>query len=115
MRFRPDIAAQFGISTEADRTTEGGSLDHSRLTRNWLTTPILMTVLVTLSVCLIGWAIALARYGPHSFEGYVYYQGQIPMIIGVVLSVLGILWGNRYSAAGQSQRGRGVWRVLPCR
>lgn len=105
LRFRPDVAAQYGIRTKDDRPTEGGGLDHSRLTRNWLTTPILMTVLVTLSVCLIGWAIALARYGPHSFEGFVYYQGQIPMIIGVVLSVLGILWGNRYTSAAKANVG----------
>ncbi|MQW85967.1 M48 family metalloprotease [Sinorhizobium saheli] len=63
--------------------------------RSWGPTALLLSGLVILSCCVIGWLIAMSQYGQWiSFENYIHRGGQIPLLVGVSLSVLGFLFGH---------------------
>ncbi|TBD04563.1 DUF4189 domain-containing protein [Rhizobium leguminosarum] len=87
-------------SPHTGSSAESGPTPRSR---SWLPTALLLCGLLTVSCCVIGWFIAMGRFGVwFPLEDYLLYDGPIPIAVGAVLSVLGLLFGGRYVARAAS-------------
>ena len=102
LRFAPARAASWKL----DRLTQqnAGAIDGTKLGRNWVTTPLLMSGLVVLTACLIGWMVTGRGM---SFESYVLYGAEagIAVLVAVVLVVLGLMFGQHYVSAAKANVG----------
>lgn len=95
----PSASVRLGLvqASELDEARKASQIS------SWQTTAALMTGLVVVTCCLIGWAIASTQYPGIGFYPYVYNLGGPAVLTGFGLSALGCLFGNQYvtRAAGQ--------------
>ncbi|PLK68685.1 hypothetical protein C0V73_22705 [Rhizobium sp. TH135] len=71
---------------------------------SWLSTPLLLSLIVVLTCCVIGWLIE-AGGRPEYFLGYLLNGSSIPVLVGLLLSLLGLLFGGRFVAGAKASMG----------
>lgn len=71
---------------------------------SWLATPLLLSSVVILTCCIIGWLVqtgGIIRFLPQ----YLVYYSSTPVAIGLVLSLLGSMFGGRFVAGAKASMG----------
>lgn len=71
---------------------------------NWLSTPLLLSLIVILTCCVIGWLIQTGGR-PEYFLAYVINSSSLPVLIGLGLSLLGFMFGGRFVAGAKASMG----------
>ncbi|MGX5844149.1 M48 family metalloprotease [Mesorhizobium sp. ArgA1] len=111
LRFAPDAAAFLGFSAAAP-------VSEQHLTprnQSWWPTALLLCAIVMLSCCAVTWLVLMLSFGQWApFDGFMMtYYADRAMLIGLVLSVLGLMFGGRYiaRAAGDVTTSFGVVTV----
>jgi heat shock protein HtpX len=104
-RYRPEIAARSKICDDAfllrrlGRNRAGGSA---------MATTILLCGLVVFSCCFVAWLFLGFNYAGANgigFAPFVRFYGGLPIIIGIVLSILAVMYGTGFVAKAKSQVG----------
>jgi Zn-dependent protease with chaperone function len=96
LRYAPHLAAFLGFS--ARPASEG---EHLRpRNRSWWPTALLLCGILILSCQVLTWLVLMAWYrGWAPFDWYVRSEfAHYPMLVGLALSVLGLMFGGRYIA-----------------
>ncbi|QLF72056.1 M48 family metalloprotease (plasmid) [Peteryoungia desertarenae] len=70
----------------------------------WLSTPLLLSLVVILTCCTIGWLVQTGG-NPGYFLDYVLQFSSLPVQIGLVLSLLGFAFGGRFVAGEKASMG----------
>ena len=71
---------------------------------SWLATPLLLSSVVILTCCIIGWLVqtgGIVRFLPQ----YLVYYSSTPVAVGLVLSLLGSMFGGRFVAGAKASMG----------
>lgn len=71
---------------------------------SWLATPLLLSSVVVLTCCIIGWLVQTGGIIGFLPQYLVYYSGT-PVTVGLVLSLLGSMFGGRFVAGAKASMG----------
>ena len=71
---------------------------------SWLATPLMLSLVVIVTCCLIGWIVQTGGT-IEDLLTYLVYGSGTPVAVGVVLSLLGSLFGGRFVAGAKASIG----------
>ena len=71
---------------------------------SWLATPVMLGLIVILTCCMIGWLVQTGGTIAVLPDYLVYYSGT-PVAAGLVLSLLGAMYGGRFVAGAKASMG----------
>ncbi|MET3524050.1 M48 family metalloprotease [Mesorhizobium abyssinicae] len=94
LRFAPDFAAFLGFSASLPDTEQ----HLTPRNRSWWPTALLLCAILMLSCCAVTWLVLMLSYGqwaPFDLFMRTYFADRA-LLVGLVLSVLGLLFGGRY-------------------
>ncbi|WP_217574757.1 M48 family metalloprotease [Mesorhizobium sp. GbtcB19] len=96
LRYTPASAALLGLSNRPVAEEQSLTPRH----RSWWPTALLLCAIVILSCCGFPWLVlTLASKHPMPFDQYLASRlANIPWLIGLILSILGLTFGRRYIA-----------------
>lgn len=100
LRAVPKLADRLGLSDGRRRLAPRE--------RSWLPTALLLSWILSITCCMMVWigaTLAGDRTGPFDFFMYFNHLGMKALLAGLVLSLLGLLFGGRYIAGAAEDIG----------
>lgn len=71
---------------------------------SWLSTPLLLSLVVIVTCCVIGWMVEMGGMIDLFFP-YLAYGSSLPVMVGLFLSLLGFAFGGRFVAGAKASMG----------